>query len=58
MPEEATTFENLLGDLPFGRIGEVRDNAQVQIYGNSSSSPLIDADIYKLKEAWQATLRF
>ena len=30
--------------LPLGRIGEVRNDGRIQIFGNSSASPLIDVD--------------
>jgi hypothetical protein len=51
--QHATEFEQLLGDAPFGRVGEVRENSRVQIYGNSSSEALIDVDIAIAKKAWQ-----
>jgi phosphoribosylformylglycinamidine synthase len=57
-PQHAPRFESLLGSVAFGRIGEVRDSSRMQIHGNSSSQPLIDAAIDDLKEAWQAPLRW
>jgi phosphoribosylformylglycinamidine synthase len=56
--QDAAEFERALEGIPFGRIGEVRDDAKLQIYGNSSSRPLIDARINDLKEAWQAPFRW
>jgi phosphoribosylformylglycinamidine synthase len=62
-PQKASNFEAAMRDapsgrIPFGRIGEVRDDGRIKIYGNSSSSPLIDLDSASAKEAWQAALRF
>ncbi len=56
--EHATKFELLFRNIDVGRIGEVRDDGRMQIYGNSSGLPLIDANILELKEAWQATFRW
>jgi phosphoribosylformylglycinamidine synthase len=56
--ENATEFESLFRDIGVGRIGELRDDGRMRAYGNSSGSPLIDADIRELKEAWQATFRW
>ena len=56
--EHATEFELLFRDNDMGRIGEVRDDGRMQVYGNSSGIPLIDAGIRELKEAWQATFRW
>jgi phosphoribosylformylglycinamidine synthase len=57
-PEHTTEFESLFRDLDVGRIGEVRNDGRMQVYGNSSGLPLIDSDITTLKEAWQATFRW
>jgi phosphoribosylformylglycinamidine synthase len=56
--EQAAKFESLFGGIDIGRIGEVRDDGRMRVYGNSSRSPLIDADIDELKAAWQATFRW
>jgi phosphoribosylformylglycinamidine synthase len=57
-PDHAAEFESLFSDLDVGRIGEVRSDGRMCVYGNSSGSPLIDADIFELKESWQATFRW
>jgi phosphoribosylformylglycinamidine synthase len=57
-PKRAGEFEAALRHVPFGRIGEVRDDCRLKVYGNSSLSALIDVDVMTAKEAWQATLRF
>ncbi|HJQ79515.1 MAG TPA: phosphoribosylformylglycinamidine synthase subunit PurL [Lacipirellulaceae bacterium] len=56
--ENASEFESLFRDIGVGRIGEIRDDGRMQVYGNSSGAALIDADIRDLKEAWQATFRW
>ncbi|MEX2317212.1 MAG: phosphoribosylformylglycinamidine synthase subunit PurL [Pirellulales bacterium] len=57
-PNNASEFENVFDKLPIGRIGEVRDDGRIVIYGNSRSEPLIDVTIEAAKEAWHATLRW
>jgi phosphoribosylformylglycinamidine synthase len=57
-PQHATQFKNVFASIACERIGEVRDSSRLQICGNSNSTPLIDADINELKEAWQAPLRW
>jgi phosphoribosylformylglycinamidine synthase len=55
-PQRAVDFESAFRGLPIGRIGEVTGSSRlVMVQG---AELLIDADIYALKEAWQATLRF
>jgi phosphoribosylformylglycinamidine synthase len=56
--EHASEFEALFRDVGVGRIGEIRDDGRMRVDGNSSGSPLIDAEIHNLKEAWQATFRW
>ncbi len=52
----AVAFERVFDRLPMARIGEVvNDNRLVIATG---AQLLVDADIYDLKEAWQATLRW
>ena len=55
-PQRVAAFEQALSDLPFAKIGEVTSNARLAM--NDGEARLIDADIFELKEAWQATLRF
>lgn len=57
-PEHAVEFEAALRGTPFGRIGEVRDDGRIQIWGNSSDKPLIDVSNSVAKETWQATFRW
>ena len=45
-----------LSGVAFAKIGQVTADARLVI--NDGETRLIDADIYELKEAWQATLRF
>jgi phosphoribosylformylglycinamidine synthase II len=54
-PQRAAAFEQGLSGLPFARIGEVTSSARLAL--NDGDARLIDADIFELKEAWQATLR-
>ncbi len=56
-PDSAEEFEATLAGVPCARIGEVRDDTKLQIM-DSGDSPVIDADIESLKEAWQAPLRW
>jgi phosphoribosylformylglycinamidine synthase len=49
-------FERLLSGCPMARVGEVRPGKRLEVIG-LSGQPVIDADIYSLKEAWQAPLR-
>jgi phosphoribosylformylglycinamidine synthase len=55
-PQRAAAFEQALSGLPFANIGQVTSNARLVM--NDDEALLIDADIFELKEAWQATLRF
>jgi phosphoribosylformylglycinamidine synthase len=55
-PQRATAFEQAVGGLPFAKIGEVTCGPRLGI--NQGGDRLIDADIFELKESWQATLRF
>ncbi|MCK4518627.1 MAG: phosphoribosylformylglycinamidine synthase, partial [Candidatus Omnitrophica bacterium] len=57
LPDKKDDFEKVLKDMPFGRIGEVRDNKQVKVKGLSGKT-IIKADINELKESWQKPLRW
>jgi phosphoribosylformylglycinamidine synthase len=57
-PEHAPQFERIMSGIPFGRVGEVREETSIQICGNSQSAPLIDVTIERAKEAWQAPLKW
>ncbi len=52
----AGKLEDALRGVAFGMIGHV--TAETRLAVNDGEARLIDADIYELKEAWQATLRF
>ncbi|MBN1395496.1 MAG: hypothetical protein JW959_10770, partial [Pirellulales bacterium] len=54
-PSNADSFESALKKVPHARIGEVIDNGRLEIVGKT---PLIEADIADLKEAWQEPLRW
>jgi phosphoribosylformylglycinamidine synthase len=55
-PEFAPEFERAFGGVPVGKIGEVTGERRLVIAGGGTQ--LVDADIYELKEAWQAPLRW
>ena len=54
-PDAAAAFESALGEVPHARIGEVIDNGKLAIV---AETPLVEADISALKEAWQKPLRW
>jgi phosphoribosylformylglycinamidine synthase len=54
-PEHAAEFERTLAGAPLARIGQVTGSDRLTIA--SGGSPIVDADIRTLKEAWQAPLR-
>jgi phosphoribosylformylglycinamidine synthase len=54
--DRCAEFERLLEGCTLARVGEVRPGKQLEVVG-LSGQPVIDADIYSLKEAWQAPLR-
>jgi phosphoribosylformylglycinamidine synthase len=56
MPQHTAEFEQLLANVPFGRIGEVRDDSRIRIFGNSGSKALIDVDVSIAKKTWQNAL--
>jgi phosphoribosylformylglycinamidine synthase II len=55
-PQWVAAFEKALGGVAFARIGQVAIGTRLVV--DDSDVRLIDADIYELKEAWQATLRW
>jgi phosphoribosylformylglycinamidine synthase len=55
-PENASRFERALAGAPVARIGGVTTDQRLTIVDREKT--VIDADIYDLKTAWQATLRF
>jgi phosphoribosylformylglycinamidine synthase len=71
-PEDQQAFEQALAEVPHALVGEVVATAQLQIVGLPAPTPgvdpgdpmelaaplVIDADLARLKEAWQAPLRW
>ena len=71
-PEQAQAFEQMMENIPCALVGEVIPEDQLQIIGLPAPTPgmepsdpqelsaplVIDAELAKLKEAWQAPLRW
>ena len=53
--DNAAAFESALADVPHARIGEVVADGKLEIVGET---PLVQADLAVLKEAWQKPLRW
>ena len=56
-PEHRKAFEELMEGVPFSRIGVVREERAFRVTGLGGKR-IIEADIFRLKEAWQRPLRF
>ena len=56
-PEHRGAFEELMEGVPFSRIGVVREGRTFGVIGLEGRK-VIEADIFRLKEAWQRPLRF
>jgi phosphoribosylformylglycinamidine synthase subunit PurSL len=54
-PENAAAFEAALTGVPHARIGEVTDDDKLEI---RDETPLMQADLKTLKEAWQKPLHW
>jgi phosphoribosylformylglycinamidine synthase II len=54
--KHAAAFEQELADVACARIGEVTGDTRLALY--DEATPLIDANIYELKQAWQLALHF
>ena len=54
--ERRAAFEAALGDVPFGQVGVVMEGRRFTVKGLDGRA-VVDADIFDLKEAWQAPLR-
>jgi phosphoribosylformylglycinamidine synthase subunit PurSL len=54
-PANVAAFETALSGIPHARIGEVTDNGKLALSGET---PLVQADLKSLKEAWQKPLRW
>jgi phosphoribosylformylglycinamidine synthase len=60
-PEQRDQFERALAETAFAQIGEVVASPRLQIFSATAAKQAtlaIDADIGRLKEAWQAPLRW
>jgi phosphoribosylformylglycinamidine synthase len=55
-PQHAVKFEKTLSGVAVAKIGQATDDARLVV--RDGDVKLIDADVFELKEAWQATLRF
>jgi len=56
-PEHQKQFEELVKDIPCGLLGKVTSEPQLKIYGLNNKL-IVNENIYDLKEAWQAPLRW
>jgi phosphoribosylformylglycinamidine (FGAM) synthase-like enzyme len=56
-PEDAKGFEEAMGEVVCAVIGEVTEDARLQIYGISGEK-IVSASMVELKEAWQQPLRW
>jgi phosphoribosylformylglycinamidine synthase len=55
-PEQREQFETIMTGHCFASIGVVTEEAALSITG-LNGTPIITADLFELKEAWQQTLR-
>jgi phosphoribosylformylglycinamidine synthase len=55
-PDNATSFEEAVRDLPNACIGRVTDDARLVI--RHSEAAVVKSDLSALKEAWQTPLRW
>ena len=56
-PENQAKLAELMGDLPFGQIGNINNSQQITI-NDSNKNPVIDMDSASLKDAWQKTFNW
>ncbi len=54
--DSASVFERALAGIALANIGQVTSDKRLAI--NNGETKLVDADIFELKEAWQAPLRW
>jgi len=54
-PENKDTFEKIMIESVLGEIGKVRDDEEFIIF--AKEKPIIQENIYKLKESWQKTFK-
>ena len=55
---QETVFEQMLGDLPWAKVGRTTETRRVVLQSAAGKGPIIDHDLHELKRAWQATLNF
>lgn len=55
-PLKAAEFEVVMRQVPCAKIGEVKEDHHLKIYG-TEGSVILDEDMASLKESWQQTLR-
>jgi phosphoribosylformylglycinamidine synthase len=55
--EDKTAFDAGMSDVAVAHVGEVVDSGKLEIFG-SNHTPVIQADLATLKEAWQRPLRW
>ena len=56
-PQDQKRFEQIMRVLPVSLIGRITAGKDFVVYGLDGNK-VVDADIYELKEAWQAPLRW
>ncbi len=56
-PEHQHQFESAIKDIPHGLLGKVMSEPQFKVYGLNNKL-VVNENIYDLKEAWQAPLRW
>ncbi len=57
LPEKVEVFEKLFAGLPLARVGEVTAERVLKLKGLSGDL-IVEEGIDRLKESWQAPLRF
>ena len=59
-PDDQQAFEACLHAVPHARIGQVTDDARltIRMAQATQSQPVLEAEVFELKEAWQKPLRW
>ena len=58
-PEAQSRFEQALDGVPHAAVGRIESGSRLQIAGtDAAGSPVVDAELADLKEAWQKPLRW
>ena len=55
--QDAEAFQTILEEIPISVLGEVVDNGKLEIIG-ADGSPVVEAQLETLKQAWQEPLRW